>query len=101
MLSRRTTGIARFSVSLVDAFLVIGTFLVVEMFLVVSTSLVVAMSLVVGPLLIIHTSLLVRTPPICVYSRISRCARRAWLSLRSRRSLYWASCWGSRAPSNK
>jgi uncharacterized membrane protein YhhN len=98
MLARRTTCVAGFSVFLVGAFLVIRTFLVVEMFLVVSPSLVVATSLVVGALLIIQTSLLVRTPPVCVYSRISsRRSRRARLSLRT----WWSLRWGTGAARNK
>ncbi len=103
MLSRRTTSVltclnffVRASL-VIAALLIINALLLIASFLVIDTSLVVATFLFAGPRFIVQAFLFLRSLPVCVLPGIPGRARRAGLSLRSRRSLRR----GCGAPANK
>jgi hypothetical protein len=89
MLSRCTTGVLAFFNFFVGVSLVIAAFLPIRSFL------------LIGPFFIVQAFLFVCPVPVCVLPRISGLTGRAWLSLRTRWSLYCGSRWGGSAPGNE
>jgi hypothetical protein len=58
-------------------------------------------SLIFGSSCFLSTLFFIRAAPIGISPRVSGCACRARVSLRTRWACHWSSCWSRRTPGNK